>query len=103
MIEAISQKLDPTQVAVLIVAFLYVTEKAAGFISHTIFKSKDKLDDNTQAVRELILKIEHLNNRLVAIELAIDKLEDFKLVTYKLEKDMGFAFEKIRDLRSERD
>lgn len=103
MIDQIAQKLDPTQVAILIVALLYVTEKVGSFVSHTIFKSKDKVDENTQAVRELIIKIEHLNTRLVAIELSLDKLEDFKLITYKLEKDMGYAFEKIRDIRADRD
>lgn len=99
MIDQIAQKLDPTQVAILIVALLYVTEKVGSFVSHTIFKSKDKVDENTQAIRELILKLDHTNVRLVSLETAINKLEEFKHVTWKLEKDVAFAFEKIRDLR----
>lgn len=99
MIDQIAQKLDPTQVAILIVALLYVTEKVATFVSHTILKSKDKVEENTQVIRELILKLEHTNVRLVSVETAINKLEEFKHTVWKLEKDVTFAHEKLRDLR----
>lgn len=101
MIEALAQKLDPTQVAILIVALLYVTEKVGNFISHTIFKSKDKVDENTHAIRELIIKLDHTNTRLASMEITLGKLEEFKHVTWKLEKDVSYAFEKIRDLKDE--
>lgn len=103
MIDQIAQKLDPTQVAILIAVLLYVTKTVWEFISHTILKSKDKLDENTQVMRELVIKLEHLNVRLLGVETAIDKLEEFKSITYKLEKDMGYAFEKLRDLKNDRD
>lgn len=98
----IAKNLRPESVAVLIAVTIYIVKTVWEFVAKTILKSKGEVEENTIAVRELILKIEHLNNRLVAIELAIDKLDEFKLITYKLEKDMGYAFEKLRDLRSDR-
>jgi len=99
----IAKTLSPESVAILIAVTIYVVKTAWEFISTTILKSKSEVEDNTQAIRELMIKLEHLNNRLVSVQLAIDKLDEFKLLTYKLEKDMGYAFEKIRDIKTDRD
>jgi hypothetical protein len=101
MLEELSKSLKPNDVAILIAALLYIIKITWEFVSRNLLKNKDKLDENTQAVRELIIKIDHLNNRLVAIELSVDKLEEFKHLAWKNEKDITFAHEKIREMKDE--
>jgi len=101
MIEAIAQKLDPTQVGVLIAAFIYVTKTVWEFVSHSLLKTQTSTEENTMAVRELLIKIDNLNIRLASIDDSIKDFTEVERAVWKMQKDIDFAFEKIRDIRSD--
>ncbi len=97
----IAKKLSPESVAILIAVTIYIVKTAWEFIAKTILKSKDEVEENTQAVKELILEMGVLKTEMVRVRLSVEKLDEFKHLAWKLEKDVAFAHEKIRDLKDE--
>lgn len=96
----IAKKLSPENVAILIAVTIYIIKTAWELVAKTILKSKTDVEQNTQVVKELILEIEFLKTEMVRVRLSVDKLDEFKHLAWKLEKDVAFAHEKIRDLRN---
>ena len=101
MIESIAEKLDTTQVAVLIAVLIYVTKTVWEFVSHSILKAKTSTEENTMAIRELLIKIDNLNIRLAAVDDTIKDFTEVERAVWKMQKDIDFAHEKIRDIRSD--
>lgn len=96
----IAKTLSPESVAILIAVTIYIIKTAWELVAKTILKSKTDVEQNTQVVKELILEIEFLKTEMVRVRLSVDKLDEFKHLAWKLEKDVAFAHEKIRDLRN---
>jgi hypothetical protein len=86
--------------AILFAVIVYVTKEGFQFIKATVLHTKDKTTENTQAVKELNQSIKYLSERLLVTEKKIEDLNSFQHLVWKLEKDVGYAFEKIRDLKS---
>lgn len=91
--------LSPDQVAVILAVAIYVTKELSGFVSQIILKKSDKIDENTEAVKDLNYELKHLSGRLVELEKKLDEFKSLQHVVWKLEKDVTFAHEKIRDIR----
>lgn len=100
MMNEVINDLTLDKAALLLAVIVYVTKEAFQFIKATILHTKDKTVENTQAVKELNTSIKHLSERLLVTEKKIEDLNSFQHMVWKLEKDVGFAFEKIRDLKS---
>lgn len=90
--------IPPDQAAIFLAVAIYVTKELLKLFKHTVLKTKSITEKNTEAVKELILEMKFLEQRLSSVEIAIDKFTEFKSVVWKLEKDVSFAHEKIRDL-----
>lgn len=86
---------------ILLAVVIYVTRSLVEFASKIILKNKDKIEENTQAVKDLNVNISHLSVRLVNVENSIEKLSEVKSIVWKLDRDVSYAHEKIRDLKDE--
>lgn len=94
------KNLGPDQVAVLLAVLIYVSKELVSFTSQIILKKNDKIDENTDAVKELNFNVKHLSVRLEHLEKQLDEFKALQHVVWKLEKDVTFAHEKIRDIRT---
>lgn len=101
MSDEIAKNLTPDQVAIIVAAFLYILKEITHFISNSFLKTKDKTEENTTAVKELNANISHLASRIALVEASIDKFTHVQSSLIKVEKDIHYAFEKIRDIKSE--
>lgn len=99
--DQIAKNLTPDQVAIIVAAFLYILKEITHFISNSFLKTKDKTEENTNAVKELNVNITHLSSRIALVEQSIDKFTHVQSSLIKVEKDIHYAFEKIRDIKSE--
>lgn len=88
----IAKDLSPTTVTIMVLAAFYIFKN----IWEMFFKTKDKTDENTQAVRELNINIIHLRDRIVIMESKLDKHEETQRMVRDLKKDYDFLFDKMR-------
>lgn len=91
-------KLSFDQLALITAVLIYVTKEIANFVKHSLLKTKTLTEENTDAIKALIIEIKYLDKRLESVETSIDKFTELKSTIWKLEKDVGFAHEKIRDI-----
>lgn len=96
--EDLIKGLRPSELAILVAVGFYLAKESITFITKLFMKKMDKTDENTQAVRELNINIRHLTDRLVIVENTMEKQNEIQSTVIELRKDMGYAFEKIRDL-----
>lgn len=101
LLEQVSKMLNPTAVMVLIAALLYIIKEVTAFVSKTFLKAKDKTEENTLAVLQLNNNISNLMIRLSSVEESIKKFTEVERAVWKMEKDINFAHEKIRDIQNE--
>lgn len=94
------KNLGPDQVAILVAVLIYVTKELVSFVSQIILRKNDKIDENTEAVKDLNFNIRHLTTRLDQLEKQLEDFKQLQHVVWKLEKDVTFAHEKIRDFRN---
>ncbi|RTL05223.1 hypothetical protein EKK58_08730 [Candidatus Dependentiae bacterium] len=99
MIESLSKNMTPDQVAVLLAAGYYLLKELIQFAKDWFRKTSDKTEENTTAVIALTTELKHFNNRIVVIEEKIKRADETEKIVYKLEKDVGFAHEKIREIK----
>ncbi len=90
----IAKELSPTSVAIMVAVAVYLIKT----FWESFFKTKDKTDENTQAVRELNINIVHMRDRLVVMESKLDKYESMNVAVSNLTTDYNHLFEKVRDL-----
>lgn len=99
--EQFLQTLSPEKLVVVSAGLIYIGRQIAEWVLKWVLKRNDKLEELIQAVKELSLKLEHFSVRLVSTEHKLDKQEEFKHLVWKLERDVQFAHEKLRDLKQE--
>lgn len=89
----IAKELSPTSVAIMVGVSVYLIKT----LWESFFKTKDKTDENTQAVRELNINLLHTRDRLVVMESRLDKYDETAVVVAKLHTDYNHLFDKVRD------
>lgn len=95
----IAKQISPETVAVFIAVVIYLIDKFIVWFGKSATKAETKIEENTQAVRELNINLKHFSDRIVIVEDTIKKHDQLHHVVWELKKDMTYAFEKIRELK----
>lgn len=99
--EELLKTLSPDRLVMLTAGLIYIGRQAIEWIFKWVLKRNDKLEELTVAVKDLSYKLEHFSVRLISTEGKLDKHDEVKSLVWKLERDVQFAHDKIRDLKSE--
>lgn len=99
--EELLKSLSPDKLVMVTAGLIYIGRQAVEWTLKWVLKRNDKLEELTVAVKDLSFKLEHFSVRLISTEGKLDKHDEVRNLVWKLERDVQFAHDKIRDLKDE--
>ena len=93
--------MTPIEITVIGAGVLFIFKTIVEFLSKIVFRSSNKIGENTIAITELSVNMKHLSDKMTSLDEKLGRIDAKLSIVDKLSTDIHYAHEKLRDLQNE--